>query len=100
MARSQLTKSLLEKVCKAKKINIRCYGSVIAWINDKYTKVYIILANKEVVGGTRYFYDRRTITLSVNAIMKRYQKPDADIHEPQEWQYTTEDWENIHDLNA
>lgn len=97
MTRSQLTKSLLEKVCKAKKVNIEWYDSVIAWINDNYTKVYIELANKEVVGGQRYFLNRKTITLSVCAIMKRYQIID---NEPQEWQYTTEGWEDICDLQA
>lgn len=94
-----LTYSLLAKVCKAKKVNLRHYDSVIAWINDNYTKVFITLANREVVGGQRYFYNEKVITLSVNAIQKRYQRPDADIHEPQEWQYTTEGWADFTDLN-
>ena len=100
MTRSQLTKSLLAKVCKAKKINLDWYDSVNAWINENYTKVFILLANKEVCGGSRNFFCKKTITLSVSAIMKRYGAIDAPADEPQEWQYTTEGWEDICDLQA
>ena len=94
----ELTYATLAKVCKAKKVNLGWYDSVFAYINEAYTKVFITLANKEVLPGYRNFCNENTITLSVSAIMKRYSKRDAPADEPQEWQYTTNGWADICDL--
>jgi len=81
-----MTQGIINKVCKTKKVNKGWFDHVFAYINDNYTKVFITFANLEVVGGSRMFYNKKTITLSVAAIQKR---------EEFEWEYTTQGWERI-----
>lgn len=81
-----MTQEILKKVAKAKKVNLDWYDHVIAYINENYTKVFITFANLEVVGGSRMFCNKKSITLSVAAIQKR---------EEVEWEYTTQGWERL-----
>ena len=84
-----MTQEIINKVCKTKKVNKEWYDHIIAYINENYTKVFITFANLEVVGGSRFFCNKKTITLSVAAIQKR---------EEFEWEYTTQGWERIEDI--
>lgn len=81
-----MTQEILKRVAKAKKVNLDWYDHMIAYINENYTKVFITFANLEVVGGSRSFCNKKTITLSVAAIQKR---------EEAEWEYTTQGWERL-----
>lgn len=84
-----MTQEIITKICKAKKVNLEWYDHIIAYINDNYTKVFVTFANLEVVGGSRLFYNKKSITLSVAAIQKR---------EEPEWEYTTQGWERIENI--
>ena len=81
-----MTREIITKICKTKKVNLEWYDHIIAYINENYTKVFVTFANLEVVGGSRLFCNKKTITLSVAAIQKR---------EEFEWEYTTQGWERI-----
>lgn len=84
-----MTREIINKICKTKKINLEWYDHIISYINQNYTKIFITFASLEVVGGNRYFCNKKTITLSVAAIQKR---------EEVEWDYTTQGWEEISDI--
>lgn len=84
-----MTQEILNKVCKAKKVNLEWYDHVIAYINENYTKVFITFANLEVVGGRRMFCNDKSIVLSVAAIQKRGEA---------EWEYTTQGWERLESI--
>ena len=81
-----MTREIITKICKAKKVNLEWYDHIIAYINESYTKVFVTFANLEVVGGSRFFCNEKTVTLSVSAIQKR---------EENEWEYTTQGWERL-----
>ena len=81
-----MTQEIINKICKTKKVNKDWYDHIIAYINENYTKVSVTFANLEVVGGSRIFCNKKTITLSVCALQKR-----GEI----EWEYTTQGWEWI-----
>lgn len=66
-----MTRELLNKVAKAKKINLKTYDSVNAYVNDNFTKVFITFGCTEVLAGSKRMYQKNTIVLSVNAILKR-----------------------------
>lgn len=72
-----MTQEIITKICKTKKVNLDWYDHIIAYINDNYTKVFVTFANLEVVGGSRFFFNKKTITLSVAAIQKR-----EELHHP------------------
>lgn len=84
-----MTREILNKVAKAKKVNLDWYDHIIAYINENYTKVFITFANLEVCGGSRLFCNKKSITLSVSALQKR---------EEPEWDYTTQGWERIENI--
>ena len=81
-----MTSEILNKIAKAKKVNLGWYDHIDAFINENYTKVFITFANLEVCGGSRFFCNKKTITLSVAAIQKR---------EEAEWDYTTQGWTRL-----
>lgn len=81
-----MTRDIINNICKTKKVNLGWYDHVLAFINENYTKVIVTFANLEVVGGSRYFCNKKTLTLSVAAIQKR---------EEFEWEYTTQGWTRI-----
>lgn len=85
-----MTREILNKLAKAKKINLDCYDSIIGFINPNYTKVFITLALAEVVGGRKFYTWQRDITLSVNALIKRGEL---------EFEYTTQGWEYISEIH-
>lgn len=66
-----MTRELLNKVVKAKRIDLNLYDSVMAYVNDAYTKVYITFGCSEVLGGHKRMYCQNTVALSVSAILKR-----------------------------
>lgn len=84
-----MTREILNKIAKAKKINVEWYDSIIAYINESYTKVFVTFATKEVVGGSRFFLNERTVVFSTRAIQKRGEL---------EWEYTTQGWTNISEI--
>lgn len=79
-----MTRNIIEKIAKAKKINLDWYDHIIGYI-----KVFITFANLEVCGGSRFFCNKKSITLSVSALQKR---------EEPEWDYTTQGWERIENI--
>lgn len=85
-----MTSEILNKIAKAKKVNLNWYDHIIAYINDNYTKVFVTFGNLEVVGGNRFFCNKKTVVLSVAAIQKR---------EEPEWDYTTQGWERIEEIH-
>lgn len=85
-----MTREILNKIAKSKKVNLDWYDHIIAYINDNYTKVFVTFGNLEVVGGSRFFCNKKTIVLSVCAIQKR---------EEPEWNYTTQGWERIEEIH-
>lgn len=75
-----MTRNLLEKIAKQKKINLALYDHVFSWICPLYKWVYIKLYCLE---GTGFYRTESCVTyvkLSVRRIMDRC--------EP-EWEYTT-----------
>ena len=81
-----MTREILQKVAKAKKIDLSLYDHVIGFINESYTKVLISFASLEVFGGCRQYCNQKDVVLSVAAIQKR---------EEPEWEYTTQGWTRI-----
>ena len=81
-----MTKEILTKVAKTKKIDLNLYDHVIGYINENYTKVFITFANLEVCFGTRLFCNKKNVVMSVAAIQKR---------EEPEWDYTTQGWTRL-----
>ena len=66
-----MTRTLLNNIAKAKKINLADYDSVMAYVNDNYTFVNVIFATAEVVGSTKRYLGKKTVKLSVASILKR-----------------------------
>ena len=85
-----MTRNIIEKIAKAKKINLDWYDHIIGCINENYTKVFITFATLEVLPGCRMYCNKKTITLSLCAIQKR---------EENEWEYTTQGWERIENIH-
>lgn len=81
-----MTREILNKIAKAKKIDLAMYDHVIGYINENYTKVYVTFANLEVVGGSRYFYNKKSVVFLVSSLQK---------NEEFEWEYTTQGWDRI-----
>lgn len=81
-----MTTEILNKIAKAKKINLDWYDHINAFINPNYTKVFVTFGTLEVCFGSRTFCNKKTIVLSLSAIQKR---------EENEWEYTTQGWERI-----
>ena len=81
-----MTREILNKIAKAKKIDLAMYDHVIGYINESYTKVRITFANLEVVGGSRLFYNQKQVVFLVSSLQK---------NEEFEWEYTTQGWERI-----
>ena len=85
-----MTREILNKVAKAKNVNLEWYDNLLAIIDESHTNVIIIFANLEVVGRTnRFFCNKKVITISVSDIQKR---------EESEWDYTTQGWERIENI--
>lgn len=66
-----MTRKLLDKVVKAKGIDLRMYDHVTATINESYTFVYVRFWTLEVVGGHRHELFNDRVKLSISAILKR-----------------------------
>lgn len=81
-----MTREILNKIAKAKKVNLGWYDHINAFINSNYTKVFVTFGTLEVVGGGRIFCGQKTVTFLVSSIQK---------NEEPEWDYTTQGWERI-----
>lgn len=81
-----MTREILNKIAKAKKINLDMYDHILGFINENYTKVFITFGNLEVVGGGRKFYNLKNVCFLVSSLQK---------NEEPEWEYTTQGWERI-----
>lgn len=81
-----MTREILNKICKSKKIDLGRYDHINGFINENYTKVFVTFGTLEVVGGSRTFYDKKTIVFLVSSLQKK---------EEFEWLYTTQGWERI-----
>lgn len=84
-----MTYEILQKIAKQHKINLRHFTEVCAWINEKYTYVFVSFAERENCGGQAYHFGRFDIKLSVSAIQKRGEFED---------EYTTNGWTWISDI--
>lgn len=81
-----MTREILNKIAKVKKIDLAMYDHINGFINEQYTKVFVTLGTLEVVGGSRYFYNQKTYVFLVSSLQKK---------EEFEWLYTTQGWERI-----
>jgi len=84
-----MNKAILEKIAKAKKINLKHFDEVFGWVNEKYTYIIISFACRENVGGNAYHLCRKDIKLSVAAINKREEFVED---------YTTNGWKWIWEI--
>ena len=84
-----MTREILNKIAKAKKINLGWFDHINAYINPNYTKVFITFGQMEVCGGSRHFLNQNTVVLSVAAIQKRFEI---------ETDYTTQGWTWIDEI--
>lgn len=84
-----MTREIIEKIAKAKKINLDWYDHINAYINENYTKVFVTFGTLEVCFGSRTYCGQKTITLLVSSLQK---------NEEPEWEYTTQGWERIEDI--
>lgn len=84
-----MTRELLNKIVKAKKINIDWYDSIFCFINEYYTKVFVTFGLSEVCGGRKTYHNKVTVCLSVSAIIKRGEEIPED-YETNGWQYLFE----------
>ena len=66
-----MTRQLLEKVAKAKGINLEHFDKVAAFVNSKYTQVVISFWNHECVSHNPRRANEKTVRLSVASILKR-----------------------------
>lgn len=66
-----MTRALLNKIAKAKKINLDHYDHVAAFINEQYTFIYVSFWAHEVVGGRAFRCCEKKVKLSVSSILKR-----------------------------
>ncbi len=84
-----MTRQLLEKVIKAKKIDLTIYDHVTAFVNEAYTYVYIRFWTLEVIGGNRRELFNKRVKLSVSAILKRGEEwpEDYETKAGGEWIY-------------
>lgn len=84
-----MTRQLLEKVAKAKGIDLSMYDHVTAIINEAYTFVIIRFWTLEVVGGNRHELFNDRVKLSISAILKREEEwpEDYETSPYGEWIY-------------
>lgn len=67
-----MTKELLNKVAKMKKVNLSLFDHVYAKVNDNYTFVEITFFNLQVSPmGYRTWCNCQNVKLSVSSILKR-----------------------------
>ncbi len=81
-----MTREILNKIAKAKKINLDYYDHINGFINGNYTKVIIYFGTLEVCFGNRTFYNQKMVVFNVSALQRK---------EEFEWEYTTQGWERI-----
>lgn len=84
-----MTRDILNKIAKAKNITLDWYDHVFAYINPNYTKVFVNFGQIEVCGGSRVFYNTKTVVLSISAIQKL-----GEI----ETDYTTQGWTWLNEI--
>jgi len=77
--------TILKDIAKRKGVNLNHYGKVRSFINDNYTKVYVIFYDEEGVGIHRTICNRRVETMSVSAILKREEMPEDYETNGGEW---------------
>lgn len=77
--------AILKDIAKRKGINLNYYGKVRAFINDNYTKLFIIFYDEEGVGTHRIICNKRIETMSVSAILKREEMPEDYETNGGEW---------------
>lgn len=71
-----MTREALNKIAKTYKVNVEHYMKVAGFINEAYTKVFILFFDEEGVGFNRIRCNQRVITMSVNAIQRREEWPE------------------------
>lgn len=89
-----MTRELLLQVAKENKINLDWYDHVFAFINEKYTKLFIEFSTLEVIGHSRTYCCAKTITKSVAAIARK----NAIQGTPEAWEYCTNGHERIENI--
>lgn len=89
-----MTRELLNKVAKENRVNLSEHTHVFAFINEKYTKLFIEFSTLEVIGHSRTYCCVKTITKSVAAIDRK----NAIYGTPGAWEYCTEGHERIENI--
>lgn len=84
-----MTNEKLQKIAKRYKIDLSQYDEVFSFINKNYTFVLVTFSERENLGGDVHHHARRTLKISVSAIMKREEIEDD---------YCTNGWEWIFDI--
>lgn len=77
--------TILKSIAKRKGVNLNYYGKVRAFLNDNYTKLYIMFYDEEGVGIHRTICNKRIETMSVSAILKREEMPEDYETNGGEW---------------
>lgn len=81
-----MEKTMVEKIAKTYKIDLKQYTHVITSVNDKMTKLFVTFANQLGAGMTKVYVDEKTITMSVSALYKRCECV---------YDYETNGWQDI-----
>lgn len=77
--------TILKDIAKRKGVNLNYYGKVRAFLNDNYTKLFVIFYDEEGVGTHRTTCNKRIETMSVSAILKREEMPEDYETNGGEW---------------
>lgn len=77
--------TILKSIAKRKGVNLDYYGKVRSFLNDNYTKLFIVFYDEEGVGIHRTICNKRIETMSVSAILKREEIPEDYETNGGEW---------------
>jgi len=73
-----MTRGLLNRIAKIKGINPKDFMKVDAFINDTYTKIFVIFYDVQGVSLQRIRCNEKVVTLSIFAIQKRAEELPED----------------------
>ncbi len=84
-----MTRQLLNKIIKTKRIDLNAYDHVSAFVNEAYTFVYVSFWTLQVTAGNRRRCGEKRVKLSVSSILKRGEEwpEDYETQPGGEWLY-------------
>lgn len=81
-----MTLELLNKIAKAKKINLEHFDHVAASINEAYTWILVDFFNAEILPGGQFRRcNVKSVKLSVSSILKREEELPEDYETAMAW---------------